>query len=249
MKANLDIPWEKIYNFVLTCGYAHELNHFCIKILTKIEELCPFDQALIYFLDGNGKVCNQYLMNIDEQWSAMYLGYYSKIEGGRYGLARVVLETSIKPIVKIREWEREPPSKFIYDYIRPRGLKYSLGFALFDINGIPRTVFALDRTKDKKFTNVEVTAVYLAVLQLNNLHKNLFYRQPYKNGTEKINWETIDLTPREREIVDLLCQGVSPANISKLLHISRHTTYSHIAHIYEKMNVSSRQELLVRLLG
>ncbi|MBQ8063256.1 MAG: DNA-binding response regulator, partial [Clostridia bacterium] len=56
-------------------------------------------------------------------------------------------------------------------------------------------------------------------------------------------------TDREVEIVDLICQGISPANISKILHIATSTTYKHIAHIYEKFHVSSRQELLVKLLN
>jgi len=248
MEAYSDIPWEKIYNFILTCGSAHELNLFSAKILSGLEELCRFDQALVYFLDGNGKVCNQYLMNIDEQWSAMYLGYYSKIENGRYAVAKPVRETST-PMVNIREWEHEPCSRFICDYIYPRGLKYSLGFALFDMNGMPRTVFALDRTNDEEFTDKEFSALWLAIPQLNNLHKAFFYGQTCKRGTDKISWENTNLTEREREIANLLCQGVSPANISKLFYISQSTTYSHIAHIYKKMNVSSRQELLVRLLG
>lgn len=249
MKADSDIPWEKIYDFILTCGNIHELNLFSINILSGLKELCHFDQALIYFMDGNGKVCNQHLVNIDEQWSTMYLGYYSKIEGSRYGLTRDMRETSVKSRVNIREWKHEPSSKFICDYIHPRGLKHSLGFALFDINGMPRTVFALDRTKDDKFTDKEFKALSLAVPQLNNLHKNFFCPQTCRQGMDKISWETTNLTAREIEIANLLCQGVSPANISKLLYISRSTTYSHIAHIYEKMNVSSRQELLVRLLG
>ena len=249
MKANSDIPWEKIYNLVLTCGNAHDLKLFSAEILAGIRELCYFDQALIYFLDGNRKVCNQYLLNIDEEWSTMYLGYYSKIENGRYGVSRDMREYSTKPPVNIRSWKNEPLSKFICDYIFPRGLTYSLGFTLFDMNGMPRSMFALDRTKDVKFTDKEITSLCLLVPQLNNLHKSFFYGETRRQGADRFSWETTALTEREMEISNLLCQGVSPANISKMFHISPATTYTHIAHIYKKMNVSSRQELLVRLLG
>lgn len=248
MRRNADVPWEKIYNFILYCGNVHELNLFSVKILSGLTELCRFDQALFYFLDGNGKVCSHHLMNIDEQWSTMYLGYYSKIEDGRYGLSRVMQEASAKPTINIRAWKQEPSNKFICDYIYPRGLKYSLGFVLFDINGMPRTVFSLDKTKDENFTDKEFTALCLAVPQLNNLHKKFFYPQ-CRQGIGQVSSKAANLTAREIEITNLLCQGVSPANISKMLHISKSTTYSHIAHIYEKLNVSSRQELLVRLLS
>ena len=57
------------------------------------------------------------------------------------------------------------------------------------------------------------------------------------------------LTKREQEVVELLCRGLSPAHVSKTLKISVSTAYKHIAHIYKKLNVSSQQELLVKVLG
>ena len=58
-----------------------------------------------------------------------------------------------------------------------------------------------------------------------------------------------DLTEREREVLDLLCQGIKPTFIARELHISTGTVNKHIAHIYRKLGVDSKQELLVKLLG
>nr|WP_312577182.1 helix-turn-helix transcriptional regulator [Sedimentibacter sp.] len=249
MNTNVNIPWQKIYNFTLSCGNEHEIKSFSIKTLSLIGELCHFDQSLIYFLDGNGKVFNQYLMNIDTQWSTLYLEYYSNTDNGCYNLEKNVRQNSDKPTINIRSWENEPSAEFVPNYIRPRGIKYSLGFALFDINGMPRTVFALDKIKNEKFTDDEFMALCLAVPQLNNLHKNFFCQKTSRQDVHQISWETSTLTARETEIANLLCHGISPTNISKTLYISRSTTYKHIANIYEKMHVSTKQELLVRLLG
>ncbi|NTW71673.1 MAG: hypothetical protein HGA49_05465 [Eubacteriaceae bacterium] len=249
MNSNLDIPWQKIYDFILSCGNVHERKDFCVEILSGLKKLCDFDQALIYFLDGNGKVSDQYLINIDKQWSTMYLEYYSKAESGFYNLMKNLRENPAKQNVKIRTWEKEPITEFVSNYIHPRGLKYSLSFVLYDINGKPRTLFVLDKTKDEYFTEKELKVLNLAVPLLNNLHKNFFFQQAIRQGEGHISWETTNLTPREIEIANLLCQGVSPDSISKSLCISQATTYKHIAHIYEKMHVSTRQELIVRLLG
>lgn len=249
MNTNLNIPWQKIYNFTLSCGKVHESKSFSIEILSRLGELCYFDQSLIYFLDGNGRVCNQYLMNIDKQWSTMYLEYYSKTENGYYSLVKNVRENPGKPTINIKEWEKEHSTEFVPNYIRPRGLRYSLGFALYDINGMPRTVFALDKTIDENFTDEEFMTLCLIVPQLNNLHKNFFSQQTNRQSVNQISWETTTLTARELEIANLLCQGVSPAIISKSLYISKSTTYKHIDNIYKKMHVTTRQELLVRLLG
>ena len=52
------------------------------------------------------------------------------------------------------------------------------------------------------------------------------------------------LTPREQEVFVLLAQGRSSTFISKELFISTNTVRKHIAHVYEKLGVHSRQELL-----
>lgn len=74
-----------------------------------------------------------------------------------------------------------------------------------------------------------------------------------RSGAQVRIWDGIagseDLTNREREVLDLLCQGIKPVCIAKELNISVGTANKHIAHIYRKLGVHSRQELLVKLLG
>jgi len=123
MNTNLNIPWQKIYEFTLSCGNVHELKAFSVEILSGLGELCYFDQSLVYFLDGNGKVCNQYLMNIDKKWSTMYLEYYSKTENGSYSPVKNLRENSTKPTINIRAWKNEPSTEFVSNYIHSRGLK------------------------------------------------------------------------------------------------------------------------------
>ena len=174
MNPNVDIPWQKIYDFTLTCGHVHELKDFSAEILYGLRDLCDFDQSLVYFLDGNGKIYNQFLLNIDKQWSTLYLEYYAKTAKGYYKPLKNLRENPAKPTINIRTWKKETPTEFVSNYIRSRGLNYSLGFALFDINGRPRTIFALDKTKDANFTATEFMTLSLVVPQLNNLHKNFF---------------------------------------------------------------------------
>ncbi|MCI8366193.1 MAG: LuxR family transcriptional regulator [Eggerthellaceae bacterium] len=53
-----------------------------------------------------------------------------------------------------------------------------------------------------------------------------------------------DLSPRERDVFDLLVRGRSIEYIAQSLTISFNTAKSHIRHIYVKTDVHSRQELL-----
>jgi LuxR family maltose regulon positive regulatory protein len=51
-----------------------------------------------------------------------------------------------------------------------------------------------------------------------------------------------DLTPREREVHELIAQGLTNEEIAKLLFISLSTTKVHVKHIYDKLDVRSRVE-------
>ncbi len=250
MQNSLSIPWKRIYDVVLSCGSSHEPRIFAIQTLLSLKEICPFDQGLIFFVDGSGKIVNHYLLDIDESWGTAYRDYYSK-EDLHIAQIKHIREVPGQPYVRVTDWAKEPQGEFSANYIRPMNLKYSLGFPLYDPNGLPRLVFAMDRLKEcgANFTPCEVESVKAAVLQLNNLYKNFFYRPTRSQAVGQINWDSFGLTPREIEIASLLCQGVSPANVSKSLFVSQSTTYKHIAHIYDKMQVSSRQQLLVKLLG
>jgi two-component system, NarL family, nitrate/nitrite response regulator NarL len=48
------------------------------------------------------------------------------------------------------------------------------------------------------------------------------------------------LTEREREILALIAEGKTGAEIGKLLHVSAGTVKSHLQHVYEKLGVSDR---------
>lgn len=55
------------------------------------------------------------------------------------------------------------------------------------------------------------------------------------------------LTPREAEVARLVAAGCSNPEIAGLLFVSRYTVEDHLKHLYEKLRVGSRSELVSRL--
>jgi two-component system nitrate/nitrite response regulator NarL len=53
------------------------------------------------------------------------------------------------------------------------------------------------------------------------------------------------LTPREREVVALIAQGLGASRIAKELFISEKTVRNHLASIFDKLTVSDRLELAI----
>jgi DNA-binding NarL/FixJ family response regulator len=57
------------------------------------------------------------------------------------------------------------------------------------------------------------------------------------------------LTKREEEIVRLVAEGLTNSQISAALHLSAHTVKNHLFHIYEKVGISNRVELILYALS
>lgn len=58
-----------------------------------------------------------------------------------------------------------------------------------------------------------------------------------------------ELTPREREILRCVAQGMIDLEIAKLLGISRHTVRNHMSNILEKLDVHSRWHAVAIAFG
>jgi DNA-binding CsgD family transcriptional regulator len=105
-------------------------------------------------------------------------------------------------------------------------------------------------TKQPRFSEKEQQIMEVLQPHLSNL-----YRLFTKPATR---WPLLDvgdiaslysqLTQREAEITALLCQHYTTSQIESKLLISRLTVYKHIEHIFEKLDVKNRDELVVKVL-
>ncbi len=53
------------------------------------------------------------------------------------------------------------------------------------------------------------------------------------------------LTPRERQVLDLICRGLGSPDIAEELRVSHNTVRNYIAGVYKKLEVHSRAEVMV----
>ena len=245
------VSWDVWNDFLLSCGSVHEPYRFCVRVLEEISVLIPYDQALFFMLDANRKIVRSHFVGFTDRWKNMYLNYYSKSSMHDFSLDKEAIEPEGRGSITVIDWHELDwiRDDFMANYIRPRRLSQSLSIVLFDLKGAPATAITLDRLVDRTFSEKEVETARLIAAHLANLYKNMFVRP---QGQVRI-WDRkvgADLlTPREKEVLELLCQGIKPAYISRELRISLGTTNKHIAHIYKKFGVDSKQELLVKLLG
>jgi DNA-binding CsgD family transcriptional regulator len=69
-------------------------------------------------------------------------------------------------------------------------------------------------------------------------------------GTKEVAWlrtTAYGLSPREREIADLVVRGASTKQIAATLYISEYTVQDHLSNIFEKVGVRNRRALVKQL--
>lgn len=58
-----------------------------------------------------------------------------------------------------------------------------------------------------------------------------------------------NLTPRERQIAELICQGLRSCNIARSLRIKPGTVKTHTRNIYRKVRVKSKIAMLLKFVS
>ncbi|MCD8152214.1 MAG: LuxR C-terminal-related transcriptional regulator [Clostridiales bacterium] len=218
-----------------------------------MNSLCPFDNGLAYVMDAQGNQILQKFYNYRKEWSSAYIEYYKHLDVARR--EKQTTKDGGKPTASVlffTDWSKVEASEFTRDYILPaRKLKYSFYITLVDDDEIARVTFAFDRTRNIPYGEKEREILDIILPHLNNFHRMFYYKA--LSGTQSAKWDMLldvaGLTQQERKIVRLLCQGVSPDEISKRLVISPTTIRKHLSHIYKKLSVSGMQELLVKILN
>lgn len=97
-----------------------------------------------------------------------------------------------------------------------------------------------------------IPKTYLNVLPqtIRYLHENPVPKIFMNAVHEKVKeFRLIDLTSAEKNVFDLLRQGIKPKDISNNLNITLYTVRSHIRNVLKKLEISTYREALKKLYG
>ena len=121
-----------------------------------------------------------------------------------------------------------PEKVDVVEFVKAGGAGFILKTASADeyIETI-RTVMAGEKVLPPVLTNSLFTAIVESAV---------------KRGAD-LHDSSVDLTAREREVVQLISEGFSNKEIATRLHIATHTVKSHVHNILEKLALRTRLEI------
>jgi DNA-binding NarL/FixJ family response regulator len=99
----------------------------------------------------------------------------------------------------------------------------------------------------KRSTHEEILHAIRELLQGGAPMSNAIARKVVATFHEPVKHENshVVLSPREREILDLLSEGLSNKEISSRLNVSQFTVKNHLAKVFEKLHVRCRTEAVM----
>jgi DNA-binding CsgD family transcriptional regulator len=110
---------------------------------------------------------------------------------------------------------------------------------------------ALEWLKYRHATRIDSTEIYIALLAIGFIALGLWAGRRLTPGTPAAEFRRNDaairslgLTPRECEILALLASGQSNKELARTLGVSPNTIKTHIARVYEKLDVERRVQAI-----
>jgi len=97
----------------------------------------------------------------------------------------------------------------------------------------------------KKTNKDELQRAITQVMQGDNYFSEEFISNVNRNQRPASRLATIELTEREQEVLELICKGMSNAEISKYLGVSARTVDGHRAHLLEKTGAKNSPHLVM----
>lgn len=245
------IPARELLDAVAFFGAAPDWEGVCGRALAALSRLVPADQhfcciAEVALPQGAERV-SLVSEELDQNIRRSYLDYYCRLDPARKAMDPSTTTFQVN-------WSRGTFSRdeFATDFMR--GIMHaelSAGIPLLAPDGSGGVMFGFTRSRAKPLSQREEAVLHGLRPHLANyyaIHKRLDSLQGRSYYAAELAHGNGLLSKRESEVATLLCRRLRSAEIARILQISPRTVERHVEHIYSKLNVRNRKELLGMLL-
>lgn len=145
------------------------------------------------------------------------------------------------------DWRDFDRTEYVTDFIAPQEVRYSAGFSSGDRVRSPVRMLMLHRTRSSVFREREIAMLATLrphVQNLLSIHERIRSLEAQVVQPAELRDRCRRLTRREAEVAALLCTRLTVPEIATKLMISPRTVEAHVAHMFEKLNVCNRSDLI-----
>ncbi|WP_252092271.1 helix-turn-helix transcriptional regulator [Pseudomonas sp. MWU13-3659] len=211
-----------------------ELGRYCLQAFS---QQVPASLAAFYRIDAGQQACDFLLQDLQAPMHARYLARYRAFDPLQPGRCLAIGG----PVVSLRQGLARLPQDQgrTYRQFLAQHQVVDVVEIIAQVQGQPRAGVSLLRCASLgEFGDAELQRL----LPLHGLMQLAVASQPLAE-----NPVPIALTPRERQIAELLRQGASNKLIARALGVGLPTVKTHLINLFRKLEVSNRTELVASL--
>ena len=144
----------------------------------------------------------------------------------------------------VADWRRYAETPLYREYFRPSGIKHMADLGLPDRAGLRRSLVLFRGLADRDFRQRDREVLETLRPHLRQLETTAALRRRLSRrlASQQQPWAAAasPLSRREREVVELVAEGKTNAQIAAELWIAPGTVKKHLDHVYEKLGVAHR---------
>ncbi|MEW1616185.1 MULTISPECIES: LuxR C-terminal-related transcriptional regulator [unclassified Streptomyces] len=217
-----------------------DLAQFKSATMVFLGSLVPISGSVFYSVASDLTPVDHVFHRIDASHNVHYDALFHRLDP--FHPRR--FHASGRPVVTVRDLPgRYHGSEYHHRFMSPLGLDFEAELYLWQ-DGLMVGGISLHRSSALS----DFTAAELA--QLNSalpfIEHSFVTQRAFETARQVEEW---GLTKREREVLRLVRDGASNAEIGRRLQISVPTVKSHLQHVYDKSAIRSRLQLVARLGG
>jgi len=246
-----EMEWLTINNILLELYRQKELPALSQKLMRVLRMLIPYTKGYMLLLDHRGRIKedNSCFIGMQPNEVDAYLHKYYSQDYLQY-LYEISTETIVYRDTDIMDDERREKTDFFRKFLLPADIPYGCGIIVRH-KGRVFAVFNLFRNKELgDFTDKDIEILNILKNHVENMLvalTSLDQRQQFVEQCCDEARECYGLTERESEVLRLLTEGLSNSEICERMTVSISTVKKHIYHLFGKMQVKSRTQLIHQL--
>ncbi len=238
MRGTGHISWRRINDFLATVGSAKNMAEFTELMNESIGSLIPFDLNQVFVNREKNNRIEAYKSPVEiDKWIQLLNDQYSSM-------------FPVPDCACICSYYEVRDTPLYAEFLRPQNIHSSICiFRHRHLNS--STLMMINRaSKGQQFREHDQAVCHIIQPHLSNLCTlyTMLENQDKHLAPCDIRSEFGMLTRIEAEIVAMLCSRYTTGMIETKMSIRRATVYKHIENIFYKLRVSSRQELVDKVL-